>query len=78
MVTSRLRSLRESRGLSLRKLGRTLGISYAQLSKVETGDGGLSDERKQKIAAYFGVTVGDLFFGEGVESQATEEAEAVA
>lgn len=47
-------------------------MSYAQLSKVETGDGGISDERKQKIAAFFGVTVGDLFFGEGVESQETE------
>lgn len=71
-LSNRLRQLRESRGLSLRDLGRALDMSYAQLSKVETGGGGMSDERKRKIAAFFGVTVGELFFGESVESQETE------
>lgn len=71
-IPNRLRERREAQGLSLRDLGRALGISYAQLSKVETGERGISDERKQKIAAFFGVTVGELFFGEGVESQETE------
>jgi transcriptional regulator with XRE-family HTH domain len=71
-ASNRLRQLREAQGLSLRDLGRALGMSYAQLSKVETGDSGISDGRKRKIAAFFGVTVGDLFFGEGVENQETE------
>jgi HTH-type transcriptional regulator, competence development regulator len=33
----RLRALRRAKGLSLRGLGRRLGVSYAYISKVENG-----------------------------------------
>lgn len=57
-----LRSLRGDRSRS--QVARELGISESAVISYESGERTPRDELKVTLAAYFGVTVGSLFFGE--------------
>lgn len=58
-----LRNLRGTRSRS--QVARELGISESAIISYESGERTPRDELKVTLAAYFGVTVGFLFFGEG-------------
>lgn len=57
-----LRILRGTR--SRREIARDLGISESAVVSYESGERMPRDEMKATLAAYYGVTVGSLFFGE--------------
>lgn len=61
-IGQELRSLRGTR--SRTQLARELGISESAIVSYESGERTPRDELKVTLAAYFGVTVGSLFFGE--------------
>ncbi len=63
-IGDRLRKLRTSKGISLRKLAETLGVSPATISMIESGKTRLSVARLQQIAAVLEVPSGSLL-GEG-------------
>jgi transcriptional regulator with XRE-family HTH domain len=71
-LTNRLREYRQRRRVSLRTLSEEVGIDFGQLSKIETGLVGTSDERKVRLAEYFSVSVADLFFQPSVEEISTD------
>jgi transcriptional regulator with XRE-family HTH domain len=56
-VGERLRQLRILRGLTLEDLGKTVGVSYQQMQKYETGFNALSLVRMQRCAESLGVTM---------------------
>lgn len=54
---AQVRAARAAKGISLRKLSRTLGVSPATLSQIENGRTGLSVFRLRRIADALGLTV---------------------
>lgn len=70
-LQNKVREYREARKIKLRELARAVDIDHSQLWKVEAGLVGCSDERKMRLAKYFGVGVGELFFQPSVESWET-------
>ena len=46
------------------KVAKETGISISALSMYESGDRIPRDEIKERLAKYYGTTVGSLFFGE--------------
>lgn len=62
-VGARVRSCRESRGLSQDALARQIGISFQQLQKYEKGTNRISVGRLQEIARVLDVPVGQFFKG---------------
>jgi transcriptional regulator with XRE-family HTH domain len=54
--TSRLRILREARGLSLREVARIAGIDVGQLSRLERGGAGASIQTAIRLARVLGLT----------------------
>lgn len=57
------KTLRELRGIRVRTgVSRELHISYSMLCKLEDGRRAASDEMKERIAKYYGVSVGDIFY----------------
>ena len=63
----RLRTLRESKGLTQKDLGDLLGITPAAYGKLESGDRGLSSEYCIALADFFGVSCDYIL--RGVESE---------
>lgn len=63
---NRIRELRAERNLSLMQLEQDVGISYFTLRRYELGDTEPKLETWQKLADYFGVSVGYL---QGVEDK---------
>lgn len=61
-IGQRLRKLREDRGQTMTFVARQLGISYSTLCAYEYGIHVPRDKVKVKIANYYGVTVGELFY----------------
>lgn len=61
-ITRDLRSLRGKR--TIREVSTAIGVSPSALSMYESGARTPRDEIKAVLAAYYGTTVGDLFFGE--------------
>ena len=53
----RLRQARIKRGLTLQKLGASLGISHQQIQKYETGADCLSAAKVMRLAEVLGVNV---------------------
>lgn len=72
-VRARVRKLRDDRGLSLRAAAELVGVSFANLNKIETGAtpeptlGVLWD-----IAAGYGVPFGELLVGPSAATPAAE------
>lgn len=67
-VGARVRSCRESHGLSQDALARQLGISFQQLQKYEKGTNRISVSRLQMIARVLDVPIGQFF--KGIDEQA--------
>jgi len=65
LAGERVRRLRIAAGKGLRDQARDIGISASSLSALENNRGGISLQRLQRIAAYFGVPITDLLDGGG-------------
>lgn len=66
MDTERIKqNLLQARGeKTMVKVSKDTGISVSALSMYESGDRVPRDEIKERLAKYYGTTVGSLFFGE--------------
>jgi transcriptional regulator with XRE-family HTH domain len=60
-IGTSLRSVRESRGVSLRELARRVGISASAISQIETGRSRPSVETLYGIVRELGIALDDLF-----------------
>ncbi|MCL5883315.1 MAG: helix-turn-helix domain-containing protein [Actinobacteria bacterium] len=60
LVGSRLRAIREQRGLSQEQLSKRCGIAQESLSRIETGRRDPRTDTLRKIAAGLGITLHDL------------------
>lgn len=63
-VGNRLRSVREEKGLSRERVAADNGISVSAITMYETGARSARDEIKEKLADYYGLSIGSLFYGE--------------
>ena len=63
-IGMRLAELREAKGQTKRFVAREMGVSYSSYCQWEYGIKVPGDDAKIKIARYFGVTVGSLFYAE--------------
>ncbi len=60
-VASTLRSLRKARGVTQQALAEHLGVTFQQVQKYESAANRMAASTLYKVAAFFGVCVGDLF-----------------
>lgn len=58
---SRIKTLRQEKGLSVTALARLAEIDQGQLSRVENGKEKLGDDGRIRLAAALGVRVEDVF-----------------
>lgn len=59
-IGSNIRKRRIAREMSLKRMGRLLGVSYQQLQKYEKGTNRLSAESLVKLSRYFGCSTDEL------------------
>ena len=64
-VGTKVRKLREELGMTSTELGRKVGISQAQISRLEAGRQGWRSHTLEKTAKALGVTVGFLYSHKG-------------
>lgn len=57
---------REEKGISQFEAAKAIGIAPSMYTMLETGDRRGSDETKIKVANFFGLSVGYLFFNEDI------------
>ena len=57
---ARIRELRKSRGITLRQLGERTGYTHSALSKMETGQLGLTYDKLAKLSAALDMGIGSL------------------
>lgn len=55
-----LRRLREASGLSAREAAALLGVNSVQISQIEAGTTGVSEQRLRRMAAHYACTDGEL------------------
>jgi transcriptional regulator with XRE-family HTH domain len=55
-----LRRLREAAGLSARETAALLGVNSVQISQIEAGTTGVSEQRLRRMAAHYACTNGEL------------------
>lgn len=60
----KLTSLRKERGQTRAYMAKRLDVPYSTLTAYESGTRTPSDRMKVRLAEYFGMTVGDLFFAD--------------
>lgn len=60
----RILELRKSKGLTQQQLASKIGVTRQLVCNYETGDCKPGDEVKKKIADFFKVDIGELFFAE--------------
>lgn len=65
-VSTRIKRLREARGMTQFELSEASGIHRVTIARYEIGDIGISLENAAKIAVALGCTVNDLIEGKGV------------
>lgn len=63
---NRLRKARFNLGLTQEEAASSIGVSISLLSKMEQGIKTGNDSTKIKISEFYGLSVGYLFFGEGI------------
>lgn len=63
---SLLRELRETQGRSLRGAASDLSVTASYLSRLERGERGLSEEVRERISSYYGISSELLALMEGV------------
>ncbi len=64
-AASLLRELRREQGRTLRVAASDLGLAPSQLSRIERGQRGVSDDVGQRIAHYYGISSDLLTLAEG-------------
>lgn len=64
-ASKKLKELRQLKNVSLYVAATSCGITPQALTQYESGARVPRDEIKISLAKYYGVTVGQLFFGEG-------------
>ena len=67
-VGNRLRSVREEKGLSRERVAADNDISVSALTMYEIGGRSARDEIKERLASYYGQSIGSLFYGEKCHS----------
>lgn len=72
IVGRRLRSIRKSRGLAQHQLASSLGISFQQLQKYESGLNRISASKLWQLGKLLSVNVAE-FFGSGLAQNADEQ-----
>lgn len=60
-VGTKLRSLRQLRGVSLKEVGEATGISAAFLSLIERGLTDIALSRMVRLVEYYGISIGEFF-----------------
>ncbi|GAA2525215.1 MULTISPECIES: helix-turn-helix domain-containing protein [Streptomyces] len=65
-----LRRLREAAGLSAREAAALLGVNSVQISQIEAGTTGVSEQRLRRLAAHYACTDGQLV--DALAAMATE------
>ena len=63
---NRLKTLRLSRGLTIRALADQVGISHTQITHIENGKRNLTSKNASRVADFFGVSV-DYLLGKSAE-----------
>lgn len=58
-----LAELRKAAGLTQKELAEALGLSQSTIAMYETGERKPLYENHKKIAEFFGLNLGDIFFG---------------
>lgn len=58
---ARIRAAREARGLTVAKLARRADVDQGNLSRIERGVQGVSDDMRMRISAALETEVADLF-----------------
>lgn len=61
-------------GLSQSKAAKEMGISQSMLAMLESGERSGSDKTKMKVAKFYGVDVGTLFFDDEITNRDSKEA----
>lgn len=69
---NRLKKARENLGLKQNEAAMKIGISYSLLQKMEQGLKTGNDETKLKIAKFYNLPVGYLFFKEEITKRDKE------
>lgn len=73
----RLVEERNKRNLSQTEVAKGSNVSQSMLAMMENGDRSGSDTTKKKLANFFGVTVGYLFFGDEITERDNDSKEAI-
>ena len=73
VLADKIRSLRQSRGLSQAALARRMGMKPSQLCKIELGHNGLSESSIRRVADALGVTIAELMGEAGERRQPVVE-----
>lgn len=63
-IANQLRNLRRDRGKTQEEVANSIGVSPAAYAMYETGERVPRDDIKERLAEYFNVSVGSLFFKE--------------
>lgn len=74
VIGNRIQQLRKEKGISQQELADYLGIERTSLSKIENMKYNPSARIMQKIAEYFNLPIGDIFFNNLVSHNDTKEA----
>ncbi|KIO60195.1 hypothetical protein B4065_0121 [Caldibacillus thermoamylovorans] len=74
VIGNRIQQLRKEKGISQQELADYLGIERTSLSKIENMKYNPSARIMQKIAEYFNLPIGDIFFNNFVSRNDTKEA----
>jgi transcriptional regulator with XRE-family HTH domain len=58
-----LRNLRKARGLTLNRVSQDTGIDLGGLSRIERGGQFPGKQTARSLAAFYGISIGDVFDG---------------
>lgn len=71
---NRIRALRKDNGLTMKQLGKKIGLAESTISQYETGKRNPDNETLLKLGEIFGVTVGYILGSEEKEIAPGEQA----
>ena len=69
----KIKALRKEKGHTQEQVATALGMTKGNLSRMEKGEVAISNERLSELAAYFGMTVGEVVAYETLEEKVTKE-----